>query len=263
MLLAFDSGNSNTVVGVFQDKKLVASWRLATDANKTADEYGVMCKNLFNLHNIDASSIKRIIISSVVPDLTRSFVEVSKKYFCINPLVVGVGMKTGLKIRYENPKEVGSDRIVNAVAGIEYYGAPLILVDFGTATTFCVINKDEEYLGGAITTGIGIAMDALFSRAAKLPKVDLIAPPQAIGRTTVGAMQSGLVYGYAGLVDHMIRVCAQEIGYRPEDIAVVATGGRSEIICPHCQYVDHLDAQLTLKGLRILADRNKEGHTYA
>lgn len=263
MLLAFDSGNSNTVMGVFREKELLASWRLSTDANKTADEYGVMCKNLFNLHNIDAGGISRIIISSVVPDLTRSLVEVSKKYFSIEPLVVGVGMKTGLKIRYENPKEVGADRIVNAVAGIEEYGAPLILVDFGTATTFCVINDEKEYLGGAITTGIGIAMDALFTRAAKLPKVALSAPPQAIGRTTVGAMQSGLVYGYAGLVDHMIELCAQELGYAPEAVTVVATGGRSEIICPHCRFVNHLDPQLTLKGLLLLADRNREGHSDA
>lgn len=257
MLLVFDSGNSNTVLGVFDGDELVESWRLATDSNKTADEYGLLCTSLFQLNHIDIRSISRVIISSVVPDLTRALVEVSEKFFKTVPLIVGAGIKTGLKIRYENPKEVGSDRIVNAVAGIAEYGAPLIIVDFGTATTFCAINENKEYLGGAITAGIGISMEALFSRAAKLPKVELIAPEKAIGRTTTQAMQSGLVYGYAGLVDVMILRTAQELQLEPSQVKVVATGGRSSIICPHCQYVDVIDDKLTLKGLYLLSERNK------
>lgn len=168
-------------------------------------------------------AIDQIIISSVVPDLTRTLVRMCEVYFGIAPLLVEAGVKTGLKIRYENPKELGADRIVNAVSGIERYGAPLIIVDFGTATTFCAINADKEYLGGAITAGIGISMESLFSHAAKLPKVELVAPDQVIGRTTVDAMSSGLVFGYADLVDGMIARIAREMGSTPEDIFVVAT----------------------------------------
>ena len=170
-----------------------------------------------------------------------------------------VGIKTGLRLRYENPRELGADRIVNAVAGVARYGAPLIIVDYGTATTFCAINADGEYLGGAITAGLGIAMEALFSHAARLPKVELVPPKNYIGRNTVSAMQSGLVYGYADLVDGMIRRIAGEMGYDPEEITVIATGGRSEIISPLCRYVDKVDPLLTLEGLRILAERNVRG----
>ena len=172
-------------------------------------------------------------------------------------------MTTGLKIRYENPKELGADRIVNAVSGIERYGAPLIIVDFGTATTFCAINADKEYLGGAINAGIGVSMEALFSHAAKLPKVELVAPDHVIGRTTVDAMQAGLVLGYADLVDGMIARIAREMGSTPEEVFVVATGGHSETICANCHYVNTIDTMLTLEGLRLIAQRNKGGRRHA
>lgn len=259
MLLAFDTGNTNTVMGCFEGNKLLRQWRFATDANRTADEYGLLCHQFFSHHQMDASRVEQIIISSVVPDLTRALVQMSDTYFNVKAMLVDVGIKTGLKIRYENPKELGADRIVNAVAGIDRYGAPLILIDFGTATTFCAINEKKEYMGGAITAGIGISMEALFSHAAKLPKVDLVAPEKAIGRTTVAAMQSGLVYGYAALVDGMVARTAKDMGMSPNEICVVATGGRSNIICPYCQYVDHVDLTLTLEGLRLLAERNKGG----
>lgn len=263
MLLAFDTGNSNIVLGVFKNKELIASWRLATDARKTADEYGLLIKNLFFLEGLDDSQIRRVIISSVVPDLTQALIEVAERYFKVDPLLVGAGIKTGLPIRYENPKEVGADRIVNAVAGIAEYGAPLILVDFGTATTFCAINKDGEYLGGAITAGIGISMDALFNHAAKLPKVALLAPNEPIGRNTVQAMQSGLVYGYAALVDGMVDRIARQIGLDGESIMVVATGGGSDVICPHSAYVDQIDPLLSLKGLQLLNERNEGNSSHA
>lgn len=259
MLLAFDTGNTNTVMGVFEDDTLIANWRFATDAQRTADEYGLLCHQFFNHHHIDAGAVEQIIISSVVPDLTATLQRMAKYYFHIEPLVIGAGIKTGINLRYENPKELGADRIVNAVAAIHLYGAPVIVVDFGTATTFCAINEKKEYLGGAITSGIGISMNALFEHAAKLPKVELTAPSRAIGRTTVEAMQSGLVFGYAALVDGMIAHIAKEMHHRPDDIFVVATGGRSEIICPHCQYVNEVNALLTLEGLRLLAQRNKGG----
>lgn len=263
MLLAFDTGNSNIVVGVFRDDNLIASWRLATDARKTADEYGLLIKNMFQLQGIDGADIHRVIISSVVPDLTQALVEVAERYLKLTPLIVGAGIKTGLPIRYENPKEVGADRIVNAVAGIEAYGAPLVLVDFGTATTICVINDKGEYLGGAITAGIGISMEALFNHAAKLPKVALVAPEDSIGRTTTLAMQSGLVYGYAALVDGMIDRLGRQLGLDGHQISCVATGGGSEVICPHCQYVNHIDPLLTLRGLYLLSQRNEDTGPHA
>lgn len=257
MLLAFDTGNTNTVMGLFDGKELLANWRFATDPRRTADEYGLLCNDLFTYHHLAAQRVDRMIISSVVPDLTGTLLEVGRRYFHLEPLCVEAGIKTGLKIRYENPKEVGADRIVNAVAAIERYGSPVIIVDFGTATTFCVVNDKSEYLGGAITAGIGISMEALFEHAAKLPKVDLKAPEKVIGRTTVQAMQSGLVYGYAGLIDTMIERLCRELHMDAAKTTVVATGGRSDIICPHCKFVTTIDMGLTLEGLRILADRNE------
>lgn len=257
MLLAFDTGNTNTVIGLYDGDELCGSWRFATDPRRTVDEYGLFCFDLFNFHQYDFADVDSMIISSVVPDVTSTLAAMGRQYFQVEPLVVEAGIKTGLPIRYENPKEVGADRIVNAVAAIDRYGTPCIIVDFGTATTFCVVNEQGEYMGGAITTGIGISMDALFSHAAKLPKVDLKAPPLAIGRNTVNAMQSGLVYGYAGLVDAMIVRLCDEMGYDPEKTAVVATGGRSDMICKHTSYVDKVDMKLTIHGLRILADRNR------
>lgn len=259
MLLAFDVGNTNTVMGLFEGKALKSSWRFATDAKRTADEYGLLCRNFFQSGGYSTEDVQQIILSSVVPDLTHTLVWTCERYFGITPLLVDVGIKTGLKLRYENPRELGADRIVNAVAGVALYGCPLIIVDYGTATTFCAINKDGEYLGGAITAGLGISMEALFAHAAKLPKVDLTAPKSCIGRNTVNAMQSGLVYGYADMVDGMIARTAREMGYAPEAITVIATGGRSEIISPLCKYVNKVDPMLTLEGLRLLAERNSRG----
>lgn len=260
MLLAFDTGNTNTVMGLFDGEKLLANWRFATDPRRTADEYGLLCNDLFTYHHLAAQRVDRMIISSVVPDLTGTLMEVGRRYFHLEPLKVEAGIKTGMKIRYENPKEVGADRIVNAVATIERYGAPAIVVDFGTATTFCAINEAGEYLGGAITAGIGISMEALFEHAAKLPKVDLVAPPRAIGKSTVGAMQSGLVYGYAGLIDAMIERIAKEMGKEPYEVSIVATGGRSDLICPYTRHVKTVDMGLTLEGLRLIAERNEASH---
>ena len=240
MLLAFDTGNTNVVAGVYEGDRLFASWRFATDARRTADEYAVLCQNFFATRGLGFKAIDQIIISSVVPDLTRTLVRMCESYFRITPLLVEAGIKTGLKIRYENPKELGADRIVNAVSGIER-------------------NADKEYLGGGICAGIGICMEALFSHAAKLPKVELSAPAQVIGRTTTDAMQSGLVFGYADLVDGMIARIAREMGSDPESVFVVATGGHSETICTNCRYVNTIDPMLTLEGLRLIALRNKGG----
>ena len=196
MLLAFDIGNTNIVIGVFQQKNLLADWRIASDRLKTYDEYGLLVEQLFQCSNLRRADVTDIIISSVVPNLTDVLKLMCERYFHMAPMVVGNGLKTGMPIRYENPKEVGADRIVNAVAAIELYGAPLIILDFGTATTFCVVNEKGEYLGGAIAPGIGISLNALVERTAQLPKVEMTVPDKVIGKTTVHAIQSGLLYGY-------------------------------------------------------------------
>ena len=263
MLLAFDTGNTNIVMGVFDGERLIASWRFATDPKRTADEYAVTCRSFFSADGLHFENVKQIIISSVVPDITNTLVRMCQRYIGAELLLVEAGIKTGLKIRYENPKELGADRIVNAVSAIERYGAPLIIVDFGTATTFCVINEDKEYLGGAITAGVRISMESLFSHAAKLPKVEFSAPEQAIGRTTVTALQSGMIYGYAAMVDGLIGRLAKEIGRTPEDVFVVATGGLAQTVCDHCLYVNKIDPMLTLEGLRLIAERNKGGRHHA
>ena len=263
MLLAFDIGNTNVMMGVYDGEDLLHYWRFATDAGRTADEYAVLCQSFFATASLDTEAFSQIIISSVVPDLTRTLVRMCERYYGITPLLVESGIKTGLKLRYENPKELGADRIVNAVAAVHHYGAPLIIVDFGTATTFCAINDKKEYLGGAITSGLRISMEALFSKAAKLPKVELSAPDTVIGRTTVQAMQSGLVYGYADMVDGMIARIAREMGKTPEEVFVVATGGHSQTICNNCRYVDKIDPMLTLEGMRLIAERNKGGVRHA
>ena len=259
MLLAFDIGNTNVMMGVYDGDELLHYWRFATDPGRTADEYAVLCQNFFQTAAMKNEYITKVIISSVVPDLTRTLVRMCERYFGVTPLLVEAGIKTGLKLRYENPKELGADRIVNAVAAMHKYKAPMIIVDFGTATTFCAINEKNEYLGGAITSGLRISMEALFAKAAKLPKVELSAPEHVIGRTTVSAMQSGLVYGYADMVDGMIVRIAREMGTTPEEVFVVATGGHSQTICDNCRYVDTVDSMLTLEGMRLIAERNKGG----
>ncbi|MFZ5945246.1 MAG: type III pantothenate kinase [Bacillota bacterium] len=255
MLLAFDIGNTNMVVGVYRGKELLTYWRIATDRQKTSDEYGVLIQNLFFYHKINPAEISDIIFSSVVPPIISALEDMTKKYFNLKPIIIGPGIKTGMAILYENPREVGADRIVNAVAGYERYGGPLIIVDFGTATTFCCISGKGEYLGGAITPGINIATEALFQRTAKLPKVELITPKKVIAKNTVNAIQSGIIYGYSGLVDGIVRRMKQELA--GENIKVIATGGIAELIAKDTETIDVVDKLLTLEGLRIIYERNK------
>ncbi|MDI3534365.1 MAG: type pantothenate kinase [Thermosediminibacterales bacterium] len=255
MILAVDIGNTNIVMGVYKGKTLVTNWRVSTH-RQTSDEFGMLINNLFKYENLDTNLIKAVIISSVVPPLMPIFEKMAVKYFGVEPIIVGPGIKTGINIRYDNPKEVGADRIVNAVAAYNIYGGPVIVVDFGTATTFCAISKDGDYLGGAISPGIGIATEALFQRAAKLPRIELIKPEKVIGRNTVASMQAGIVYGYIGQVDYIVSRFKQEMG--DENIFVVATGGLANLISRETKHIDEVNPLLTLEGLRILYEKNKE-----
>ena len=256
MLLVFDVGNTNMVLGIYEGKELKKYWRISTDKAKTSDEYGMLINNLFQYDNVDIKSIKDVIISSVVPNVMHSLENFCIKYFNKQPLVVGPGIKTGLNIKYDNPKQVGADRIVNAVAAIEKYKAPMIIIDFGTATTFCAISAKGDYLGGTIAPGIKISSEALFQRASKLPRVELLKPGMTICKNTVSAMQSGIIYGYVGLVDKIVKMMKEELG--KEDVKVVATGGLSSLIASETNSIDCVDKFLTLEGLRIIYDKNKE-----
>ncbi len=254
MILVFDVGNTNTVLGVYRDKSLVEHWRISTASRRTADEYAVLLRALFEASGLSVKSIEAIVISSVVPPLMLSLELMSKKYFGFPPLVVGPGVRTGIQIKFENPREIGADRIVNAVAGYELYGGPLIIVDFGTAITFCAITARGEYLGGAIAPGIGISTEALFTRAAKLPRVELVKPPSVIGKNTVNSMQSGIIYGFAGQVDAVVTRMKKEL---PGDPLVVATGDMADLIAGEARTVVRVDPLLTLTGLRIIYERNR------
>lgn len=254
MLLVFDVGNTNIVLGVFEGNKLKEHWRISTITQRTADEYAVLLNVLFNGSQLDLKTVEAIVISSVVPPLMLALNQMSIKYFGFSPLVVGPGIKTGIQIKYDNPREVGADRIVNAIAGYELYGGPLIIVDFGTATTFCAITSKGDYLGGAISPGIGISTEALFSRAAKLPRVELVKPAGVIGKNTVSSMQSGFVYGFAGQVDALVCRMKKELTGSP---LVIATGGLAELIAQEAISIDKVDPLLTLTGLRIIYERNK------
>ena len=254
MILAIDIGNTNIVIGVFQDKKLLANWRLATDRNRTQDEYGVVLKELFSLANISMQSIEGVMMSSVVPPVNGLLEAMVKKYFGLNPLIVGPGIKTGISIKTDNPREVGADRIVNAVAAYSLYGGPLIIVDFGTATTFCCVTAKGEYLGGAIAPGIGISTEALFARAAKLPRVELMKPQSVIGKNTIASMQSGIIYGFAGQVEMLVKRIKLEMG---TDAQVIATGGLAAAIAQEARVIDKIVPSLTLTGLRIIYERNQ------
>lgn len=253
MVLALDIGNTHTVCGVFNGKEISASWRLATDRARTGDEYGLAIKGQLVDKGISAQSIDGVIISSVVPPVTGLFVEMSKAYFNCDPIIVGPGIKTGLQIRYENPREVGADRVVNAVAALYLYTPPLILLDFGTATTFCAINSNGEYLGGVIAPGIGISAEALFIRAAKLPRVELEKPKTVIGKNTTASIQSGLVYGYLGLVEGILTRMIREMGCKPK---IVATGGLSGLFGQESALIDITNPDLTLVGLRLIYEMN-------
>jgi type III pantothenate kinase len=260
MLLAIDVGNTNIVLGVFEDSRLKASWRLATLRERTADELGILTSDLLAHQRIDSSAVTGIVMSSVVPPLTGTLEEMCARYFGRKVLTVDGAVKTGMPIRYENPSEVGADRIVNGIAAFERYGRPtarpVIVLDFGTATTFDAISADGEYLGGVIAPGVQISADALFQRAARLPRIDVRKPPQVIGRTTVSSMQSGLFFGYVAMVEGLIRRIRHELG---EGAASVATGGLAETIAPETTLIEAVDRELTLNGLRIVWERNQWG----
>jgi type III pantothenate kinase len=253
MLLAIDIGNSNVVLGVFDSERLRESWRVGTKASITADEYAMIIKDLFGFAGLKFDQIDGVIISSVVPPVLPIMSEMSRKYFKLEPLVVTSETRTGIALKYDNPREIGADRIVNAAAAYELFGGPLIVVDFGTATTFCAITKSGEYLGGAITPGVKISAEALYQRAAKLPRVELVRPRTIIGRDTVSAMQAGIIFGYAGLVDGIVERMKNELGV---DAKVVATGGLAELVAPETKTITEVRADLTLQGLRILYQRN-------
>lgn len=257
MLLVIDVGNTNIVLGIFKGKELVYDWRISTDREKTSDEYGLMLTQILKSQEINPKKISNIIISSVVPNIMDIFPEICEKYFGIEPIIIGPGVKTGMNILYDNPKEVGADRIVNGVAAFEKYGGPLIVIDLGTAITFDVINEKGEYLGGAIAPGIKIAADALFQRTSKLPKIEIIKPEKIIGKTTVVSMQSGIVNGYIGLIDHIVEKIIEELGITRDEIKVVATGGFSKLVTKESKYIGQRDEMLTLDGLRIIYERNK------
>lgn len=256
MLLVFDVGNTNMVLGIYKDNELVKDWRINTDKEKTSDEYGILISSLFKYEDIEMSEIQDIIISSVVPNVMHSLENFCIKYCNKQPLIVSPGIKTGLNIKYDNPKQLGADRIVNAVAGVEKYGYPLIIVDFGTATTFCAISEKGEYLGGTIAPGIKISSEALFQRSSKLPRVELLKPGTTICKSTVTAMQSGIIYGYVGLVDKIISMMKDELNC--EGIKVVATGGLANLIASETDSIDNVDKFLTLEGLKAIYEKNKE-----
>ncbi len=254
MLVAIDIGNTNVVVGVFDGKKMAANWRVGTNARITSDEYAMIFKDLFGFAGLEFRQVSGVIISTVVPPLLGVMIEMTRKYFQREPMVVTHAIKTGISIRYDNPKEVGADRIVNAAAGFQRYGGPLIIVDFGTATTFCAITKNGEYLGGVITPGIKISAEALFQRASKLPRVELVKPAKVIGSDTITAMQSGIIFGYAGLVDGIVERMKGELGGQAK---VIATGGLAELVAPETKTIQEVQPQLTLEGLRLLYELNR------
>ena len=254
MLLVVDVGNTNTVLGLFDGDQLVHDWRIRTVVDHTVDEYGMLIYNLYKTSRISSRKIQDIIISCVVPPMLNILEPLCQKYFNLKPLIVGPGVKTGMPIYYDNPKEVGADRIVNAVAGYEKYKKDLIIVDFGTATTFDYVSEKGEYMGGCISPGIMISSDALFERAAKLPRVELSKPKSIVAKDTVSSMQAGIMYGYAGLVDGICDRIKAEVKSNP---LVVATGGLAKIVAPETKSIDVVDEMLTLEGLRIIYLRNR------
>jgi len=255
MILAIDVGNTITILGVYEGEKLIAYWRVGTEKERTSDEIGMLFINLFNHEKLDPAQIKDVIIASVAPSIMYSLEQAIRKYFKVEPMIVGPGTKTGINIKYEPPREVGADKIVNAVAAYEIYGGPIIIVDFGTATTFCAISSKGEYLGGTICPGIRISAEALFQNAAKLPRIDLVKPARIIGRNVVESMQAGIVLGYVGLVDYIVNRMKSEM--KEKNVKVIATGGLAELIGSESSSIDKVNTLLTLEGLRIIYDKNK------
>jgi type III pantothenate kinase len=253
MLLVIDVGNTNMALGVYEGQQLVASWRLTTDRERTVDELGILCRNLFKLADLEFQVIRGIVVGSVVPTLDFPLRKMATTYFHIDPVFVDASLPTGMRFRYANPKEVGADRIADGVAALAKYGSPCVVVDFGTATTFDVISREGEYMGGAIAPGITISAEALFLRAAKLPRVDIRHPSSIIGDSTVSSIQSGLYYGYIGLVDGILQRIQDELRESPH---VIATGGLAHLIGRASRYINTIDDNLTLDGLRIIYERH-------
>jgi len=254
MILVIDVGNTHTVIGVYKEEKLLGHWRISTDLDKTEDEYGMLVKNLLSNSNLSLSDIKSVVISCVIPPVSWILKKMSIDYFKVSALVVEPGIKTGICIKTDDPKEVGADRIVNAIAAYKLYAGPVIIVDFGTATTFCAVDKEGVYLGGAIAPGLEISAEALFKKTAKLPKIELIKPKHSIGSNTITAMQSGIFFGYLGLTNELIRRFKRELG---ENSLVVATGGQAELIGNESKLIDKVNPFLTLQGLRMIYEMNK------
>lgn len=258
MLLTFDIGNTNIVMGVFPNDgdELIASWRMQTDTRRSADELGVTVYQMLELEGITREDISDVVVSSVVPQVMYSMLRMIQKFFGIDPMVIGPGTRTGIHIRYDNPRQVGADRIVNAVAGVKKYGAPLIIVDFGTATTFCAINRDSQYLGGSIYPGIRISSEALYEKAAKLTRVELVKMDKVICTNTTQSIQAGVFFGYIGSVDAIVTRMKEELG--GGEIKVIATGGFAQLIKQGSQQIDLIDPSLTLHGLNILYHMNEK-----
>ncbi|MDG5790171.1 type III pantothenate kinase [Evansella sp. AB-P1] len=253
MILVLDVGNTNISLGVYDKEELKYFWRIGTDTSKTEDQYGMLIKEFFKDKELSFTNIKGVIISSVVPPIMYALELMCHKYFGLSPMVIGPGIKTGLNIKYDNPKEVGADRIVNAVAGIHLYGGPLIIVDFGTATTYCYINERNDYMGGAIAPGIRVSTEALYNRASKLPRIEISKPNNIIGKNTVNAMQSGILYGYVGQVEGIVKRMKEQIKLNPK---VIATGGLADLISNESDIIDVVNPFLTLKGLQLIYNRN-------
>ena len=255
MLLAIDIGNTNVTLGVFQGDAMKASWRMSTSVHRESDEYAVLLLNMLQHECISPSSVTQAVICSVVPPLAPTFVELCQRYFHTEPLVVETGVKTGIRIAMDNPREVGADRVVNAAAARHLFGGPLIVIDFGTATTFDVVSREGEYIGGAISPGVALGAEALFTRTAQLPRVELVHPKNVIGKGTVSAMQSGILYGYVGLVEGMVARIQAEMGRK---VKVIATGGLSTLMARETTVINAVEPDLTLIGLRIVYELNRQ-----